>query len=55
MADRIMVVDRGRIAECGRPQDLIRANGIYARLCRVSEGQAPGLLLDEVFSELQSA
>ncbi|MBL8488685.1 MAG: lipid A export permease/ATP-binding protein MsbA [Rhodocyclaceae bacterium] len=31
-ADRIVVLDRGRIAESGRHADLIAANGLYARL-----------------------
>ncbi len=31
-ADRIVVLDRGRIAEHGRHADLLRSNGLYARL-----------------------
>jgi ATP-binding cassette, subfamily B, multidrug efflux pump len=31
-ADRIFVLDRGRIAECGRHDELVRANGLYAAL-----------------------
>ncbi|HYM68224.1 MAG TPA: ABC transporter ATP-binding protein [bacterium] len=34
-ADRILVLHRGRIAEEGRHQDLLRRNGIYAKLYRL--------------------
>jgi len=37
-ATRIVVVDQGRIAECGSHQELIDRNGIYARLLRI-QGQ----------------
>lgn len=33
-ADRIVVIDRGRIVEEGRHDDLVRAEGVYARLYR---------------------
>ncbi|HEY5578754.1 MAG TPA: ABC transporter ATP-binding protein, partial [Acidimicrobiia bacterium] len=36
-ADRIIVIDKGRIVEQGTPQDLIRAGGGYARLREVWE------------------
>jgi ATP-binding cassette subfamily B protein len=32
MADRIVVIENGRIAEIGSHQDLLRREGIYARL-----------------------
>ncbi|KAJ2778892.1 hypothetical protein H4R18_004319 [Coemansia javaensis] len=35
--DRIVVMDRGRIAEVGRPQDLINAGGHFAKLVRAND------------------
>lgn len=35
-ADQILVMDRGRIVERGRHEDLVQRGGIYARLCRSS-------------------
>ncbi len=35
-ADQILVMDRGRIVERGRHDDLLAAGGIYARLCESS-------------------
>jgi ATP-binding cassette subfamily B protein len=34
-ADRIIVMDKGRIAEQGRHDDLVAQNGLYARLARL--------------------
>jgi len=36
-ADRIIVLERGRIAEAGRHADLVRAGGLYARLWRLQK------------------
>ena len=35
-ADQILVMDRGRIVERGRHDDLLALGGIYARLCESS-------------------
>jgi subfamily B ATP-binding cassette protein MsbA len=40
-ADRIVVLDAGRIAETGRHADLIATSGIYAKLHRLQYSQEP--------------
>ncbi|HOS43014.1 MAG TPA: ATP-binding cassette domain-containing protein, partial [Armatimonadota bacterium] len=43
-ADQIAVIERGRVAECGRHAELLACNGLYAMLCRQQFGaQLPGL------------
>ena len=41
-ADRIYVIDRGRVAEQGRHGELYAAGGLYARLYDLQLGEAPG-------------
>ncbi len=38
-ADRILVLDKGRIAESGTHQQLLEANGLYKRLCDAQFGE----------------
>lgn len=38
-ADRIAVIDRGRLVECGSHADLVAANGVYAGLLRAAESR----------------
>jgi ATP-binding cassette subfamily B protein len=40
-ADKIVVMDDGRVAEVGQHEDLVAANGAYARLWRSFTGEAP--------------
>ena len=49
-ADKIVVLDHGRLVEAGRHQELLKNNGVYARLYAVNYGLAhPGLTApDEV-------
>jgi ATP-binding cassette, subfamily B, multidrug efflux pump len=44
--DRLVVLDRGRIAECGTHAELLSHNGIYARLWRRQSGGFTPELLD---------
>lgn len=45
-ADLVVVVDRGRIVETGRPQELLARGGHYARLV-MAAGGTPGLVRPE--------
>ena len=40
MADQILVIDRGRIAEAGTHRELLANDGLYARLWRLQAGDA---------------
>lgn len=42
-ADRILVIDEGRLVESGSHQELVAADGLYARLAALQFGQAAAL------------
>ncbi len=42
-ADRILVMDKGRIVEEGRHADLLHRNGIYRRLAELQFSLEPAL------------
>ncbi len=41
-ADRIRVLERGRVAEAGTHEELVDVGGLYAALWRVQTGEAVG-------------
>jgi len=45
-ADQIVVLERGRIRERGRHDDLVAAGGLYASLWALQSGEAPGGMLE---------
>jgi len=54
-ADRILVIDKGRVAEMGTPAELMEKKGIYHRLVTIQDRMARGghknLTLDDVMKE----
>ncbi len=46
-ADRIVVLDRGRLVDTGTHQSLMQAGGIYNRLMSAQQGEGAALLQDE--------
>ena len=41
-ADKILVLEKGRLVQQGRHEELIRQDGLYARLCRVQTDKLAG-------------
>ena len=42
-ADQIIVLDHGRVEECGTLSELVRASGLFARLYQLQHRQSPAL------------
>ena len=39
-ADKIVVIDNGKVSEEGRPDELLNRNGIYAKMVRIQNGRS---------------
>ena len=40
-ADTILVLEKGKVVEQGRHEDLLKKDGLYAKLCRVQMDKLP--------------
>src|SRR3712207_7756163 len=54
-ADRVVVLDRGRVVESGRHETLLGENGLYARLYSTQGATAGGGPLDRKSTRLNSS
>jgi ATP-binding cassette subfamily B protein len=50
-ADRILVIDNGRIAESGNHEELIAQDGLYARLAKIQGQLAPPPTIDNLVAD----
>jgi len=46
-ADKIIVIDDGRVVAAGRHEELVAAGGLYARLARLQFGQSGAVMADQ--------
>ncbi len=53
-ADRILVFDRGQLAEEGSHEELLAADGIYARMVRIQTQLTRDASVDRISAELES-
>lgn len=45
-ADRIIVMDQGRIVQQGRHEELLRVEGLYSRLATIQDGRSDNMMID---------
>ncbi|WP_218280854.1 ATP-binding cassette domain-containing protein [Verrucomicrobium spinosum] len=54
-ADRVIVLDKGRIIQEGQPEDLLKQEGLYRRLWTIQNAAQQEILNDEQFAAASTA